>query len=488
MIDTDSIKDRAETVKSFHLRKHAGTISLIVLNAVLYTAMVIASPEHSIGAQTNKTLIEWGAGYGPLTLNGQPWRLVSCTFLHAHLIHILVNLFGLGVLGREIEELLGTKKFLFIYLISGIYGSLFSLEFLPVAVTVGASGALMGVLGSAFSLIGASDFKQLLTTMKRRLLVLLAFIVLAVAPTFFMPGIDNAAHVGGLLAGLICGFAMKASTRQNLKPLAISALTLLALAPLVSFFAIGAQYKGDLRFISQNYIVDATALMNDKKFEEALPLLDKAVETLPPNSPPKYDEARFAALSLRVRTLVELKKFEAALRDIDTSEPICDEIVQLKRTKALVKFKQKDYDGALALYQEALAAKPDDYELLNAAAWTQAPLGKLEEALKNADKSLEQKHDAVDVLDTRGTVYLLMENYEKALEDLDRAIKVKPKSSAAYFHRAAVYMKQGELEKCDSDLRAARELKYEPDVWEADVFSDLIERWNRVAPNPLSKH
>jgi len=54
-------------------------------------------------------------------------------------------------------------------------------------------------------------------------------------------------HVGGLLAGLICGFAMKASTRQNLKPLAISALTLLALAPLVSFFAIGAQYKGEER-------------------------------------------------------------------------------------------------------------------------------------------------------------------------------------------------------------------------------------------------
>lgn len=471
-------------MKSFNLRKHAGTITLLVLNAVLYSAMVLATPEHSLGQQSNKTLIEWGAGYGPLTLGGQPWRLTSCTFLHAHLVHILINLFGLAVVGREIEELLGTKRFLFIYLLSGVFGSIFSLEFLPVAVTVGASGSLMGVLGSAFSLIGATDFKQLVVTFKRRLLVLLAFIILAVAPTFFMPGIDNAAHVGGLIAGLLAGFAMSASSRQSLKPLALSALAVLTIAPIIAYVAIGYQYKDDRRFISQNYIIDASALLNDKKYKEALPLLNKAIEALPADSSSKYKEARLIALSLRLRALVELKQFEAALRDIADSEPICEDPVQLKRTKALVKFKQKDYASALQLYKEALESKPDDYELLNAAAWTQAPLGQLDEALKNADKSLEKKHDAVDVLDTRGTIYLMMKNYDKALEDLNRAIQVKPKSSAAYFHRAGVYLEQGDMEKCDADLKAARELKYEPDVWEPDVFGDLIERWKIVAPQP----
>lgn len=473
-------------MKTLHLRKHAGTITLIVLNVVLYSAMVIATPEHSLGQQSNKTLIEWGAGYGPLTLGGQPWRLLSCTFLHAHLIHILINLFGLAVVGREIEELLGTKRFLFIYLISGVFGSVFSLEFLPIAVTVGASGSLMGVLGSAFSLIGATDFKQLVVTLKRRLLVLLAFIILAVAPTFFMPGIDNAAHVGGLIAGLLAGFAISASSRQKLKPLAMSGLAALTIAPIIAYFAIAYQYHGDRRFISQNYIIDASALMTDKKYKEALPLLNKAVESLPEEPPARYKEARLAALSMRVRALVELKQFEAALRDIDTSEPICDDITQLKRTKALVKFKQKDYAGALRLYEEALTSKPDDYELLNAVAWTQAPLGQLDDALKNANRSLEKQHDAIDVLDTRGTIYLLMKNYEKALEDLDHAIKIKPKSSAAYFHRAGVYLEQGEMEKCDADLKAARELKYEPDVWEPDTFGDLIERWKLVAPEPPS--
>jgi membrane associated rhomboid family serine protease len=483
VVDRDKFYRRKTQIRKIEIllkkllsRKHKWTIILVALNTVLYLCMVIATPDHSLAQQSTKTLIEWGGNYGPMTLNGEPWRLVSCAFTHSHLAHLLVNLFSLFILGRELEPMLGARKFLFIYFLSAIFGSICSVETQPVAVSVGASGAIFGVFGSTFALLGASNFDKLLASLKRRFIVFIVFLLIVVAPTFLVAGVDNSAHIGGMLAGLFAGLAFSASTRTQLKPVAAGLIALLVITPIVAFFLIGVQYRGDLRFKSQNYMIEADALIEDKKYKEALPLLDEAIAIIPAGSDPKYNKARLSMLSVRAGVLIELKRPGDALRDLEATEPICEDQAQLKRSKALAKFQQKNYDEALALYEEVLTLKPGDAHILNAIAWTQAAMGKLDDALKNADESLEKEHDATDVLDTRGTIYLLRKNYEKGLADLDHAIKIKPKSGAAYFHRAAILLEQGKLEQCDQDLKAAAELEYEPDVWEPDVFGDLIER------------
>lgn len=460
----------------FFSKQFIGTITLIALNTVLYAAMVIASSDHTLGQESTKTLISWGANYGPMTLTGQPWRLLTCTFIHSHLPHLLLNLFSLYVLGKEIEVLIGTRKFLLIYLLSGIIGSLASLAFQPVSVSVGASGAVFGIFGCSFALLGAKTFEQLVSSLKRRIIVFIIFFLVAIFPTFFVPGIDNSAHIGGVIAGLLAGVAVSASTSDKFKAIAMATLVTLLLIPPVAYSAIEAQYKGDLRFESQNYLIEASELIDNKEFDKALTLLSRGLEILPEGSDPKYNKSRLSLLTMRAGVYVELKRPEDALRDIEATESISENRAQFTRSKALALFEMKRYSEALALYEETLALKPDDPGLYNAIAWTQAAMAKLDEGLENVDKSLAKKSDATDAIDTRGTIYLLMKNYEKALEDFDRAIKLKPKQSAAYFHRAGVYLEQGELEKCDADLKTAKELEYKPDVWEPDAFGPLIER------------
>ncbi|MDZ4837318.1 MAG: rhomboid family intramembrane serine protease, partial [Candidatus Melainabacteria bacterium] len=108
---------------------HIATIFLVVLNTVLYGLMVMKGPSFTLANQTSQTLIEWGGNFGPLTLGPEPWRLLTCTFLHASLPHLLVNVCLIAYVGSEMERTLGTWRYLWVYLISGIVGSLVSVAF-----------------------------------------------------------------------------------------------------------------------------------------------------------------------------------------------------------------------------------------------------------------------------------------------------------------------------------------------------------------------
>nr|MDZ4833552.1 rhomboid family intramembrane serine protease [Candidatus Melainabacteria bacterium] len=380
--------------------------------------------------------------------------------------------------GSEMERTLGTWRYLWVYLISGIVGSLVSVAFQPWNVSVGASGAIFGIFGAAFSNVGGVPFDEVLGSMKRRLMVLAIMLVVVILPGYFIPGIDNSAHFGGLFAGLILGFAFIANQRKDFRPAVIGGIAAVTLGPLLAFFLIFNQYRDDPRLKSQPLYVHGEAALADKKYDVALQDFETAITALGDDE--KYKKEKSAALKGKTGALIQLKRYDEALATISVNETLAEKKTPLLATKALIMQRLGKYPEAIALYKEAAEQEPDNGGISNDMAWAQAAMGDLDEALINVNKALAKNDKQTSALDTRGTVYLLQKNYDAAIKDFDRALSLNPKEGAAYFHRAGANLQKGEDEECDNDLKAAKELKYEPDPWEPKSFPDLVARLNKI--------
>ena len=160
------------------------------------------------GGTTNPfALLDYGAMFGPLIADGEYWRLFSAMFLHVGLGHLVMNALGLFIFGQLVERLYGHSRFLAIYLLAGLTGSVASFAFNNVAIGAGASGAIMGIVGA----LGAFFISQrdLLGDMGRRNLT--GVLVLAAINLLYglvTPGIDNWAHMGGFVGGFAIGIVL----------------------------------------------------------------------------------------------------------------------------------------------------------------------------------------------------------------------------------------------------------------------------------------
>ena len=187
------------------------TLILIILNVAIFHPLelrLIASSEDL------RPLIQFGAySYHLIVEDGEYWRLLTSTFLHAHALHLLLNMGILFLLGSLLERLYGKGRFLFFYLISAIVSSVASLLFVQNALGVGASGAVFGLIGVAVAL--GIRYKDRLPRGLGRILGLrlLPFIGIDLLFGFFvLPhfnyNVNNAAHLGGLLTGFIGGMVL----------------------------------------------------------------------------------------------------------------------------------------------------------------------------------------------------------------------------------------------------------------------------------------
>ena len=134
------------------------TYALLAINIVIFVAMV-ASGISFVTPETGQVL-RWGADYGPYTLSGQYWRLITSMFLHFGIIHIFGNMWCLWSLGRLAEKMVGSLSLVGIYLMTGVGASLLSLSWDPMRVSAGASGAIFGIAGALISVLyfGSSGF------------------------------------------------------------------------------------------------------------------------------------------------------------------------------------------------------------------------------------------------------------------------------------------------------------------------------------------
>lgn len=185
---------------------------LININLLVFIVMIIAG--FGFVSFKGEDLLNWGANYRPATTDGQWWRLLTNTFMHGGLMHILANMYGLLFVGIFLEPLLGKTKYLFIYLTTGILASVASIWWYDATVSVGASGAIFGLYGFFLATLLLKVFppdfgKAFLTST----LVFVGFNLLM----GFTGGIDNAAHIGGLVSGFIIGLVMSRQLKQQVE-------------------------------------------------------------------------------------------------------------------------------------------------------------------------------------------------------------------------------------------------------------------------------
>jgi membrane associated rhomboid family serine protease len=179
------------------------TATLLAINVVVYVAMLATG----VTFTTNGPLIRWGADFGPLTLTTQPWRLLTSTFVHGGLLHVGFNMWCFWQLGMMCERIFRRWQYLVIYLMTGIAASMASVMMHPQIVSIGASGAIFGICGA---LIPALYFGRLPLPPAAVRATLRSLVIFVAVNLFFglLPFIDEFAHLGGLLFGLLTGAAL----------------------------------------------------------------------------------------------------------------------------------------------------------------------------------------------------------------------------------------------------------------------------------------
>jgi len=172
-------------------------------NIAVFLAMALASG--SIMDFNGEVMVRFGANFGPFTLSGQSWRLLTYMFLHGGLMHIAFNMWCLWNLGALCESLYGRWTFAAMYLITGVAAGLASVGWNPGTLSVGASGAIFGLAGGLIASFYLGEFSVPKIAIQGTLRSLLFFVGFNVLFGTLSPGIDNAAHGGGLISGLILG-------------------------------------------------------------------------------------------------------------------------------------------------------------------------------------------------------------------------------------------------------------------------------------------
>jgi rhomboid protease GluP len=156
-------------------------------------------------------LVDWGSNLGRLTLHGQWWRLVTSLFLHGSLLHLAFNMLALWQVGQLVERLFGSLRFTALYMLAGVCGSVASVMWNANVNSVGASGAIFGIVGGLFAFMQRENSGVPPTVVQDLRGSLLPFLVFNLAAGFLYPHTDNAAHIGGLVGGWLAGHLLARS-------------------------------------------------------------------------------------------------------------------------------------------------------------------------------------------------------------------------------------------------------------------------------------
>lgn len=203
---------------------------LVDINLAIYVLMVASGA--NLFLPGNQSLVAWGANSRYLTLDHQWWRIVTNCFVHIGIFHLLLNMYALLYIGLLLEPQLGKRRFAAAYLLTGIMASLTSLYWHPYSLSAGASGAIFGIYGVFLALLTTNLIEK---TRRTALLTSIAIFVGYNLLYGTKGGVDNAAHIGGLISGMLIGYIFYPGLRKPDNPrLLYSAIGLAVLLVLVT--------------------------------------------------------------------------------------------------------------------------------------------------------------------------------------------------------------------------------------------------------------
>ena len=376
---------------------------LVGINLLVFLAMV-GSGISLMNGPHSQQMIHWGGNFGPLTLGGEPWRIITYMFLHYGIIHFGFNMWCLWDLGGLAESLYGDWTYAFLYLVSGVGGGIASVWWHPATVSAGASGAIFGIAGALIASLKLGDF-----SLPRNMIAgTLKSVVLFAGYNLVFGAIsgrtDNACHIGGFVTGLALGglIAVVAPDRNGaFKRIGV------CLAVLLVVLGCGSWVRKSRGFIvaAQN----GEVLLEQGRVDEAIPELQRAIRLRPDYAEGHFDLAHAYQLK----------------------GDVSGEIAELKRVLEL------DPKSEVALYNLGLSYLDDN----------QLPL-----ARKSFTQMMELNFRSADAHVGLGRVAAAEHNDQDAVNEFETAIKLDNESEA-YYHLGSAYVRLKRYDDAISSLK-----------------------------------
>lgn len=425
------------------------TLGIIAVNAAVFLAMVFRHV--SLTSPTTAQLWQWGANHGPLTFDGQWWRLVSNTFVHIGLVHLVVNMWSLWNLGALAERLYGRWLYLFLYLFCGAAGSMASLAWHPMVTSAGASGAIFGLAGALIVTFRWGDLPIPRHVLRPILLTLVLFTVANVLFGLWTQFVDNGAHLGGLAAGMALAWvviqpSMRGEGAQKSR-LYLAACSLLILAGLWGFVV----RAGDWTV----HFERGEAARRQNKLDVAINEL-KLATARKPNTP----ELQL----LLARTYLQAGQFGPAkarlLRAVELDRKSSEAWSEL----GVLYLAQNQAAEAYNAFSREAALQPNSAQAQSQMALAALAMACSQEAITLYKHAIALKPDFADAYKNLGIIYLRLRDNDNALAIFQQMAKVAPNSFEAQIGLATAYQAKGMQAEASTAIAKAMKLRPPPPV------------------------
>lgn len=414
---------------------------LLGANVMVFIAMVAASgPSLDF---TGKVMVHFGANFGPDTLSGDWWRLITYIFLHGGLMHIAFNMWCLWDIGALCESLYGRWTFASIYLVTGVAGGVASVAWNPGVLSVGASGAIFGLAGALIASFYLGEFSLPKVAISGTLRSLVFFVGFNVLFGSMFPGIDNACHAGGLVSGLIVGALIARAAPEQDRPLRRAGV-LLFMILIVGGSALGVQrWRGSgMHF--------GSAMDARRSLDRMIAELQKKVQQSPQDASAHYalahayfNKGLFAEGETELQRVLDLQPQNAKARmDLGAAyltqgrpKEAQDEFAKLVAqdpNNANAHFglgvafaDQNNHEAAVKEYQTALRLEPRASDVYYKMGISQARLKQYDDAIASYLKERDRSGDDGELEDALADAYQAKGMQQQAQEARSKAEQLK---------------------------------------------------------------
>jgi rhomboid protease GluP len=412
------------------------TAVLVGINVLIFIVMVVKGA--SVTQPTSDQILRWGANFGPLTLAGQWWRLLTAMFVHIGLVHLALNMWCLWQLGLLAEYLYGPKTFLALYVMSGLAASIVSLARNPLVVTAGASGAIFGLAGALIATLYLGKLAVPRGAWRTSLISLVAFAGYNLAFGFLIRGIDNGAHVGGLVSGLLLGSVLSADFRQQpprqsrLRPIVFPAFAIVLVTGAAA-----------VRYVHMPVVrlEHAEQQLRQGDTAGALSELTEVVK-LRPNYVPAWMLLGNAYLRTQQQEKAEAA-FQRAAQLNPKSPAVLTQLGELY-------LHDKRYEPARQTFQQITELNPKDAEAQVNLGVTLNRMGRSDEALARFRKATELNPNLPLAWYNLGLASMNLQRYDDAVDAFTHATKLAPKNAEAWIWLANAYQAKGMTQQADA--------------------------------------